>query len=234
MAGSILNVRSKWNRVGRVSNRGKPGLRHLSRRDLSALSSAAMISSELKHALDRDFFRWFHLERAEPLQVLADGTTWHGFRPSGAKFRALVTVNLETDSADRIIDAKLCLDRAFIEHPTDGAFARDITASFLRWSLSPDQQLGIGPFLSELGDLGPNVIRLARTPMPPPSVPGPLHRVFLGRDKDAEQTLPGAVLRLTNLQAREGPRDPQHDWIWIRVVPAAGAAGTPTARHNPV
>jgi len=180
-----------------------------------------MIGSELSHALDRDFFRWFHLERSEPLQVLADGNTWHGFRPSGAKFQALVTVNLETDAADRIIDAKLCLDRAFIEHPKDGAFARDITASFLRWALSEAQQGAIADFLNELGDLGPNVIRLARTAMPPPRSPGPLHRVFLGRDKAAELALPGALLRLTNLQARDGPRDPQHDWIWIRVVPTA-------------
>jgi hypothetical protein len=40
----------------------------------------------------------------------------------------------------------------------------------------------------------------------------------LGRDKDAAVDLPDIALRLTNLQARDGPRDPQHDWIWIRVV----------------
>ena len=94
-----------------------------------------MIGSDLKAALSQEFFRWFHLERYEPPQALADRRTWHGFHPSGEKFQALVTVNLETDAADRIIDAKLCLDRAFVEHPKDGAFARDITASFLRWGI---------------------------------------------------------------------------------------------------
>jgi len=180
-----------------------------------------MIGSELKAALDQESFRWFHLERYEPAQGLADGRTWHGFRPAGATFKALATVNLETDAADRIIDAKLCLDRAFVEHQKDGAFARDITASFLRWMLSLDQQGAIGGFLAELGDFGPNVIRLSRALAPPPGSPGALYRVFLGRDKTAEQALPGAVLRLNNLQAREGPRDPQHDWIWIRVAAAA-------------
>ena len=95
-----------------------------------------MIGAELKAALDQEFFRWFHLERYEPPQALADERTWHGFRPSGEKFQAVVTVNLETDAADRIIDTKLCLDRAFVEHPKDGAFARDIAAGFLRWALA--------------------------------------------------------------------------------------------------
>ena len=180
-----------------------------------------MIGATLTAAMNQEFFRWFHLERYEPPQGLADGRTWHGFRPAGEKFQTLVTVNLETDAGDRIIDAKLCLDRAFVEHPKDGAFARDITASFLRWALPQDRQATIAGFLSELGDLGPNVIRLSRTPPAPAGSPGPLYRVYLGRDKDAEQVSSGAVLRLTNLQAREGPRDPQHDWIWIRVAPTA-------------
>jgi len=177
-----------------------------------------MIGSKLTQALDQEFFRWFSLERYEPSRTLADGSSWHGFRPSGETFKTLVTVNLET-AGDRITDATLCLDRAFVEHPKDGAFARDITASFLRWVLSANQQAAIAGFLGELGDLGPNVIRLARTPPPPPpQSPGPLYRVFIGQDKTAEQALEGVVLRLNNLQAREGPRDPRHDWIWIRVV----------------
>jgi len=181
-----------------------------------------MIGSALTAALNQEFFRWFHLERHEPPQALADGRTWHGFRPSGEKFQSVVTVNLETDAGDHIIDAKLCLDRAFVEHPKDGAFARDIATSFLRWVLSPDQQEPLSGFLSELGDLGPNVIRFARASVEvPPGSPGPLYRVYLGREKDAEQALPGVLLRLTNLQAREGLRDPQHDWIWIRVVSSA-------------
>jgi hypothetical protein len=179
-----------------------------------------MIGSLLTRALDQEFFRWFSLERYEPPQSLADGCTWHGFRPAGAKFQALVTVNLETDAAGRVIDAKLCLDRAFVEHPKDGAFARDIAASFLRWVLSSESQSAVAEFLNELGDLGPNVIRMCRTP-PATAAPGPLYRAFVGQTKDAEQPLLGVTLRLTNLQAREGPRDPRHDWIWIRVVAAA-------------
>jgi hypothetical protein len=56
---------------------------------------------------------------------LAGGATWHGFRPEGERFRELVTVNLETDRDGCIADAKLCLDRAFIEHAKEGALARD-------------------------------------------------------------------------------------------------------------
>jgi hypothetical protein len=180
-----------------------------------------MLGRKLTDSVDHDFFRWFHLVRYEAPRGLADGATWHGFRPEGERFRDLATVNLETDRAGRIADAKLCLDRAFVEHPQDGRFARDIAASFLRWILPDVVCSGLGDFLEELGDLGPNVIRLKGVPLPvaaePPSA---LYGVYLGRDKDAAVSLRGITLRLTNLQARDGPRDPQHDWIWIRVLAA--------------
>jgi hypothetical protein len=176
-----------------------------------------MLGDRLDAALSNEFFQWFHLERYEPPQALADGKTWHGFRPEGKKFRDLVTLNLET-AADRIAETTLCLDRAFVEHAKDGAFARDLAASYLRWTLSQEEQASIRDFMSELGDLGPNVIRLASAVPPPvPAQPSNAYRVFIGRDKDCEIALPGKILRLVNLQARDGPRDPRHDWIWLRV-----------------
>jgi hypothetical protein len=186
-----------------------------------------MLGHRVADAADHDFFRWFHLTRYEAAQRLADGTTWHGFRPDGAKFRELVTVNLETDAAERITDAKLCLDRAFVEHPKDGPFARDIAASFLRWAVPPEEQRrdGLADFLREMGDLGPNVIRLAGPATPPRSKEkaSSLHQVYLGERKEAELLLTGVCVRLTNLQAREGPRDPRHDWIWIRAFQEPGS-----------
>lgn len=177
-----------------------------------------MLGRALRDAIDHDFFRWFGLERYEAPRLLADGATWHGFRPEGAKFRALVTINLEADRAERIAEAKLCLDRAFIEHPKDGAFARDLTASFVRWAVPAGDQEVLRGFLREIGDFGPNVIRLASASPPAPvGAPTPLYRVYLGEHKEAELALPSARLKLTNLQARDGPRDPQHDWIWIRL-----------------
>ena len=100
------------------------------------------------------------------------------------------------------------------------AIAREITASFLRWVLPETAQKEAGGFLQELGDLGPNVIRFKGALAPAMSAPEPsaLQRVYLGRDKDAAMDLGDVALRLTNLQARDGPRDPRHDWIWIRVA----------------
>src|SRR4051794_34674559 len=156
-----------------------------------------MLGRALTLAVDHEFFRWFHLVRYEAPRGLADGATWHGFRPEGEKFGALVTVNLETDRAGAIADAKLCLDRAFIEHPKDGAFARDITTSFLRWILPEAALKRLGGFLLELGDLGPKVIRLKGAPMPVAATgPTALYRVFLGQDKDAAEDLEGMALRL--------------------------------------
>lgn len=183
-----------------------------------------MLGHTLGDAVHQDFFRWFHLVRYEDPRMLADGATWHGFRPEGAAFRDRVTLNLETDRAGCIADAKLCLDRAFIEHAKDGAFARDIAASFLNWVLPGPAQAGLGGFLEELGDLGPNVIRFKGAPSPAaPSPPSALYRVYLGADKDADLALPGCALRITNLQARDGPRDPQHDWLWLRVLRQSAA-----------
>jgi hypothetical protein len=176
-----------------------------------------MLGRALSKAVNDEFFRWFHLVRYEAARELADGATWHGFRPDEEMFREFVTVNLETDRAGCIADAKLCLDRAFIEHPKEGPFAREITASFLRWVLPETAQKEAGGFLQELG---PNVIRFKGALAPAMSAPEPsaLQRVYLGRDKDAAMDLGDVALRLTNLQARDGPRDPRHDWIWIRVA----------------
>src|SRR5260370_1024799 len=121
------------------SDRRYAALPHLSRRHLSGVPRLTMLGSGLSDAIAQQFFHWFHLVRDEEPRGLADGATWHGFRRDGEKFRDLVTVNLEADRAANLIDAKLCLDRAFVEHPKDGAFARDITASFLRWAIPKEE-----------------------------------------------------------------------------------------------
>lgn len=175
-----------------------------------------MLGKTLSAATSDDFFRWFDWERYEPASKLADGNVWNGFRPKGEKFRALATLNVETDAADRVVDMTLCLDRAFIEQPKDAPFARDLAASFLRWALSETERRAIADFLNELWDLGPNVIRLGNA-APLPADPSPPYRVFLGRDKDCDIDFPDRRLRLVNLQARDGPRDPRHDWIWLRL-----------------
>lgn len=176
-----------------------------------------MLGQKLRDAIASEFFKWFHLTRYEPPQRLADGLMWHGFRPEGPKFRPLVTFNLECDAKDRIVDATLCLDRAFIEHGADGAFARDLTASFLRWVFPEDERAELADFLAELGNMGPKVIRLASARLPElPSQQTEAYRVYLGRDKTCEFVLPAKILRLNNLQARDAPRDPAQDWLWLR------------------
>jgi hypothetical protein len=176
-----------------------------------------MLGRPLNAATSDEFFRWFHWERYEPPSKLADGNVWNGFRPQGEKFRALTTLNIETDPVDLIVDVTLCLDRAFIEHPKDSAFARDLAASFLRWALSETEQEAVAGFLRELGNFGPNVIRLGNAAPPPTADPSPPYAVFLGRDKDCDIDFSDRRLRLVNLQARDGPRDPRHDWIWLRL-----------------
>jgi hypothetical protein len=181
-------------------------------------------------SIDGDpFFTWFHLVPSEAKRELGEGRCWHGFRPEGARFNALVTLNLETDAASLIERATLCLDRGFIERPADAPFARDIAKSFFNWALSADDRRLAAPLIDEIGDLrrGPGtVIQHTSVPQPElPRFPSPGYRCFLGHEGAFDQDLGQTALRLVNLNWQRRPLEvmtpPGYDsetmWIWLIV-----------------
>src|SRR5260370_41450592 len=92
------------------------GAKDLSRAPLGDLGE------KLEQARNSEFFRWFHLEEV--------GRTAGGsgvqFKPSGEKFRSLVTLNLSLDSGQRLVGAELILSRSFVDSGRGGVFAGGI------------------------------------------------------------------------------------------------------------
>lgn len=80
---------------------------------------------------DSAFFRWFSLE-PETSDAGAAGRT---FRPSGRAFHDLVAFTALTAPDDKLCELHLSLARSFIDDPRNGAFALDITNSFLGGAL---------------------------------------------------------------------------------------------------
>lgn len=187
------------------------------------------IGQALSLAETSEFFTWFHLARYEAPRAIGDGQTWHGYRPTSPKFHNLVTVNLETDRREQIDRLTLCLDRQFIESPTDAPFARDITRSFLSWALSAADSQRAGSLIDEIGDFRASpvpVIRHVSMPEPElPQFPSPAYRTFLGYQGDFDQELETIDLRFVNLNWQRRELDvatpPGYDgetkWFWLIV-----------------
>lgn len=190
--------------------------------------SDGALGQDLTAAAASDFFTWFHLQLAEPPRDIGAGHHWHSYRPSGSKFHNLVTLNIETDPLHCINRATLCLDRAFIEHTKDGAFARDIAKSFLGWVLPEVDRLQVTSVIDEIGDIRAGVmpvLRRADAHLPDlPRFPSPAYRTFLGYQGDVDLDLTLANLRFVNLNWRRRPLDvatpPGYDaeTMWIRLI----------------
>ena len=140
--------------------------------------------------------------------------------PSGAAFRDLVNLHLTGNATHQLQEAKLCMDRVFVADRKNGAFARDITRSFLNWALPASDRAKIAGLIEEIGNMaasGAPVIRHASVPDPVlPAQPSAGYRVFLGIDKDCDINLGARKLRLVNLLPAE-ERGGKDDWIWILI-----------------
>lgn len=162
-----------------------------------------------------DFFDWFHLELFD-----GDPKSTGSYRPSGAAFRDLVNLHLTGNAINQLQEAKLCMDRAFIADRKNGAFARDITRSFLNWALPAGDRAKIAGLVEEIGNMaatGAPVIRHASVPDPIlPVRPSAGYRVFLGNDKDCDIDLGARKLRLVNLLPADA-RGGKDDWLWILI-----------------
>src|SRR3989441_7170643 len=88
------------------------------------------LGERLEQARKTEFFRWFHLEETGRAGRVVQ------FKPSGEKFRPLVTLNVTLDPSGRMVGVELVLSRAFIDSGREGTFARDIAKSFLRVATS--------------------------------------------------------------------------------------------------
>ena len=84
-----------------------------------AIAGVGSFGERLEQAKQTEFFRWFQLE-----ETGRTGKVVH-FKPSGEKFRSLVTLNLTIDSSGRLLGAELILSRSFIDSARDGTGTSD-------------------------------------------------------------------------------------------------------------
>ena len=173
------------------------------------------------------FFTWFALKPNGAPEPAEAGHVWQEFRPSSPNYSRLVALAVLTDETGRIIDARLGVDRGFLEHQQESASARDIAKSFLYWALPEQDHADVATLLANIADLTAGgaavIMRGSRTPPPPDTRGG--YAVFLGQD--AKITLRAGTLRLvlTNFAGalpaggihRDGAVTSQSSPRWLRL-----------------
>jgi hypothetical protein len=145
-----------------------------------AIAGVGNFGERLEQARQTEFFSWFHFE-----ETGRTGKIVH-FKPSGEKFRSLVTLNLTIDSSSRLLGAELILSRSFIDSARDGMFARDIAKSFVGMVASaPD-------LVAEIEQPPANMsttLLVGKRPAPKlPASPTPGYQVFLGQRQSCQQS----------------------------------------------
>lgn len=171
---------------------------------LAALSWASAAAAEtLAEERKSHFFTWFNLTPSCPPVPAAEFRIWHCFRPSGARFRPLVEVAVQTDANDNVFDRRIGIDRSFIDDRRNSPFARDIAKSFLQWSLPepvPAEVRNLIQHIASLAASGAPVIAhegAFKEPATPDATGG--YGVYVGRSARVVLSAGPAGLKLINL-----------------------------------
>ncbi len=163
-------------------------------------ASFGNLGETLEQAKQTDFFHFFHLEQSQVSK--SDGSTVTAFKPSGEKFRPLVTVKVTTDAAGRIQALEMALARSFIDDPREGVFARDIAKSFLLAGLPAPRDGETTDLINEIQFQGTSTMTIIqrRAEIPKlPEKPTPGYLTYLGKQTSYEHRLPpDYLLHLVN------------------------------------
>jgi len=162
-------------------------------------ASFGNLGETLEQAKQTDFFRFFHLEQSQVSKN--EGSTVTAFKPSGEKFRPLVTIRVTTDGAGRILALEMAMVRSFIDDPRDGIFARDIAKSFLQAGLPAPRDSETTDLISEIEFQATStmtIIKRAANEPKPPEKPTPGYLTYLGKQPSYEHRLRDYLLRLVN------------------------------------
>lgn len=118
---------------------------------LLGITAPAFASSleglNLKEAQNADFFSWFHFteydRKPEPGQ-----TTIVAYKTGVKDFDVQLAVI--TDKDGKIISMELVLPRKFVDDPSAGVFARDISKSFLQCALPDSDEKSMRSLIAEI------------------------------------------------------------------------------------
>jgi hypothetical protein len=135
---------------------------------LDAAGSANM-GENLEQAKQTNFFRFFNLEQTQATRVGGDTVT--AFKPSGAKFRPLVTVQVTTGGQGRIKAVEMVVGRSFLDYPQNGIFARDIAKSFPLVGLPSPQDRETADLINEIESQGTSTMTIIKRTGDEPKLP---------------------------------------------------------------
>ena len=103
------------------------------------------------------------------------------------------------DTDKRIVAIDLVLVRSFVDHKTNGLFARDIARSLFRSAIPEEDEGAIADLVNEIESPPAGSGQSVVTARPPPKLPAkqtPGYLVYLGKRSLFEQTLTRCRLRL--------------------------------------
>lgn len=181
-------------------------------------TAGKLLGLKMDEAKKTDFFTCFCLEQTSS-DTDSKNRTVLTFKPSGKKFRKLVTVTVTLDQDECIHDMQLALSRSFIDSRTDGVFAHDIAKSLLRSSLSRAELEKVGDLIDEI-EFGGNGMALTARKLPKlPDPPTPGYQTFLGKREKYEQDLGKTKLEL---RQQKNETEKGTDTLTIAVGPKEG------------
>ena len=159
-----------------------------------------LLGLRLEEARARDFFTWFSLVEIGLAETAAGRVV--EFKPEGEKFRELVTVRATLDGGGRIVKLALALARAFVDHGSDGVFARDIAKSLLRGAFGDDAPTEVSRLADEIEfnyvSDRPVLVSSSRPRPRLPDAPSPGYLTYLGRRPSFENEDARGKLTLSN------------------------------------
>ncbi len=172
------------------------------------------------------FFQWFSLEPYTDVGPLPDVAV-RAFKPSGEAFHDCVTLEAVTNDDERIASMRLILSRSFVNDARHGAFALDVTKSFLQGALG---QTPLGKaFEFRMGDAA-MIKRAGATGQPPriSDVEEAALQTYDGQRPDCEIRSGDAFVRFSN--EKRGPIDRV---LVIEIRPPGSAAKRGTEPRCP-
>jgi hypothetical protein len=165
--------------------------------------STAFVSESLDTAKQTDFFKFFHLSQ-EGEQSL-NKTKVVTFKPSGEKFRKLITVTAVTDEGGKIQDMKLAVARTFLDDRQTSMFARDICKSFLLSAVDTQHRDSIKPVAEEIMTRDLKTVVLTAQPAAElPAQPSEIFKTIAGQSKDWQEKMSDRKLLIHNDDADGG------------------------------
>jgi hypothetical protein len=166
------------------------------------LGAFGSLGDRLDDARKTDLFTWFHLEQTGAAQN-SEGYQVLTFKPVSPQFRPLVSLDVTTNDAGRLLAMDLTLLRSFIDDRKIMVFARDLAKSFLRSATPKRDEVWIAPLANQIEfDIhGTTVLNLRKPDATLPSHPTDDYLVFLGQKQQIARPLSLSKLTLTNVNS---------------------------------